>query len=271
MSRFQRIIHVHTKRADFHVHTQRADFPICLEVAFGLQPRECQGALRHSGSPPPSRLRPRLRGGTAEATAPRRPGSVLSPQPCAAPHLGQLPPWLPPHAGGAGAARKAHICSPPPRPAVPAPHRIVVVCLCLLKLGREKGLTVKAAWNARPGPADSSVSKLRKQAGRAGMRPRSAAVRPAQEHTVAEGKLRACRQDRGPFCVEANLPSLPLSAAWGPDPLDRGQSQVGSADFLTRPRRLVPKGERNGADFLETDATPSFPQRQDPWTPPLLQ
>lgn len=56
--------------------------------------------------------------------------------------------------------------------------------------------------------ADGSVSKLRKRAGRAGTRPRSGPARPGTHRQG--GETEGLRQDRGPFCVDAALPSLGL-------------------------------------------------------------
>lgn len=200
MSCFQRI---------FHVHTKRADFPICLEVAFGPQPRESQGAWRHSeecphhrscsqrgGTPAPHLQRPLPPDGAAPLSAPGHllvfVGLALLRRPTSA------------------ALATSDSRSPPPRPAVPAPHRepawIVVVCLCLLKLGWEKRPRSQDGLECTPEhPTDGSVSKLRKQAARAGTRPRSGAAWLAREHAVREGKPRGCRQDRGLFCAEAVL------------------------------------------------------------------
>lgn len=273
MSCFPRIIHVHTESRFSRSHK---------ESRLSHLPRGCfwAAATGMTGSPatfresPTITASPRPERRDTPAPPPQRPLPPDGPAPRSAPS--------PAAPGGPAAPQAAFSCwrgwrcseGPhlllPPRPVVPAPRRIVVVCLCLLKLGREKGLPVKAAWNAGPGTTDSSVSKLRKQAARAGTRPRSGAARPAQEHAVAEGKTRACRQDRGPFCVEAGLPSPP-SAAWGPNPLDQGQSQVGSTDFLIRPLGLVPEGKLNHVDFLETDGTSSFSQRHNPCTLPLLK
>ena len=201
MSCFPRIIHVHTESRFSHL--PRGCFWAAATGMTG-SPATFRESPTITASPQPERRDP-------PAPPPQRPLPPDGPAPRSAPS--------PAAPGGPAAPQAAFSCwrgwrcseGPhlllPPRPVVPAPRRIVVVCLCLLKLGREKGLPVKAAWNAGPGTTDSSVSKLRKQAARAGTRPRSGAARPAQEHAVAERKTRACRQDRGPFCVEAGLPS----------------------------------------------------------------
>lgn len=208
MTCFQRIFHVHTKRQIFLL-TQKADFPICLEVAFGPQPRESQGARRHSDkcprqpscSPareegPPLRICRGRRPQTARLRS--RPRGRLLPLVGLA-RLGRLP---------SAALATSDARSPPPRPAVPAPQRepgwIVAVCLCLLKLGREKPPRSEDGLERTPEPGtDGSVSSG--NGCRGWTRPRSGAAWLAQEHAVREGKPRGCRQDRGLLCAEAVL------------------------------------------------------------------
>lgn len=116
----------------------------------------------------------------------------------------------------------------PPRPAVPAPHRepgwIVVVCLCLLKLGREKGPRSQDGLECTPERCtDGSVSKLRKQAGRAGTRPRSGAAWLAQEHAVGGGNQGVA--SRTEVSSVRGCPALSWFAAGGPNPLDQGETE----------------------------------------------
>lgn len=195
------------KKADFPAHTQKADFPICLEVAFGPQPRESQGARRHSGECPrqPSCSPAREEGSPLRICRGRCPqtarlGSGPGPPPLL---VGLALLGRPPSAALATSDPR----SPPPRPAVPAPHRepvwIVAVCLCLLKLGREKRPRREDGLECT---TDGSVSKLRKRAGGAGTRPRSGAAWLAQNTPSERGNRGvAARTEvssvRRPSCV----------------------------------------------------------------------
>lgn len=167
---------------------QKGRFPICLEVAFGLWPWESQRALRHSSEFPDI------------TTSPRPAGRDPRSEPAAATSLAPKPAPQAAFSSRSWSCRswKAHICCPGhkqftlplPRAAVPAPRRerIVVVCLCLLKLGREKRPPSQDCLECTGRCADGSVSKLRKRAGRPGTRPRSGPARPGAR----------CRRELGP-------------------------------------------------------------------------
>lgn len=118
MTCFQRIFHVHTKRQIFLL-TQKADFPICLEVAFGPQPRESQGARRHSDECPhqPSCSPAREEGPPLRICRGRRPQTA---------RLGSRPPAASSRLWGWRGSESSHLLPWPQ--ATPAPHRQGLRC-----------------------------------------------------------------------------------------------------------------------------------------------
>lgn len=133
---------------------------------------------------------------------------------------GRRLPWLPPPAPRSCCCLEGPHLLPWPQ-AIHAPHRqglrcqphvesrIVVVCLCLLKLGREKRPPSQDCLECAPGPwADGSVSKLRKGAGRAGTGSRPGPGLPGTRRWGRETE--GLPRDRGLLCVDAVLPSLRL-------------------------------------------------------------
>lgn len=193
----------------FHVLTKRQSFPSARRLLLG----HGHGNHREPCDTPVGSLTYGLHPGQGARTS----ALYLAPRPTAP--GGGLPPKPPPPARGAVAARKAHVCCPGHKQrTLPVsrqgpwcqPHgesQIVVVCLCLLKLGRGERPPSQDCLECAPERcADGSVSKLRKRAGRAGRRPRSGPAGPATRRRG--GKAEGLHQDRGPFCVDAILPSL---------------------------------------------------------------
>lgn len=198
----------------FSCSYKKANFPICLEVALGPQPWESQRALPHSSefpaiatSPWPGRGDPdsALAEAAALALRPAAPGRP------AAPRAASSCLWSCPCLEG------PHLL---PRPqAIHAPHRqglrcqphgesrIVVVCLCLLKLGRRAGLPVKTAWNVRPSAVQTALSASSGN-GLEGLGLGPGLDQLAQEHTVREGRPRDCARTEVP---SVSMPPCPLS------------------------------------------------------------
>lgn len=201
MCSLQRIFHVLTKRQSFPSawrlllghghgnHREPCDIPVS-SLTYGLHPG--QGARTPSLHLAPRPAAPRGR------LLPKPPSPAQS---CHCLEGSRLLPW----------PQAMHAPCPSPGATVPAhaKSQIVVVCLCLLKLGREKRPPRQDCLECAPECcADGSVSKLRKRAGRAGRRPRSGPAHPATRRRGRKAK--GLYQDKGPFCVDSILPSLSL-------------------------------------------------------------
>lgn len=193
----------------FHVLTKRQSFPSARRLLLG----HGHGNHREPCDTPVGSLTYGLHPGQGARTS----ALYLAPRPTAP--GGGLPPKPPPPARGAVAARKAHVCCPGHKQrTLPVsrqgpwcqPHgesQIVVVCLCLLKLGRENGLPVKTAWNVRPSAVQTALSASSGN-GLEGLGGGPGLAQLAQQHAVGEGKPRDCTRTEVPSVL---TPSCPLS------------------------------------------------------------